>query len=131
MGGGATGGGANQVFIENDQVVTQNYTIPANKNAMSTGPLTIEVIEVTGRIDDGASNAGTILTVTAVTTGALYVGAVISGTGVTAGTTVTALGTGTGGTGTYTVSASQLVTSTTISSPVVVTVSSGARWVIL
>jgi hypothetical protein len=131
LGGGATGGGANQVFIENDQVVTQNYTIPSNKNAMSTGPLLIEVIEVTGRIDDGASNAGTILTVTAVTTGALYVGAVISGTGVTAGTTVTAFGTGTGGVGTYTVSASQLVTSTTISSPVVVTVSSGARWVVL
>jgi hypothetical protein len=131
LGGGATGGGANQVFIENDQVVTQNYTVPSNKNAMSTGPLLIEVIEVTGRIDDGASNAGTILTVTAVTTGALYVGAVISGTGVTAGTTVTALGTGTGGTGTYTVSASQLVSSTAISSPVVVTISSGARWVIL
>jgi hypothetical protein len=131
LGGGATGGGANQVFIENDQVVTQNYTIPSNKNAMSTGPLLIEVIEVTGRIDDGGLNAGTILTVTAVTTGGLYIGAVISGTGVTAGTTVTAFGTGTGGTGTYTVSASQLVASTTIASPVVVTVSSGARWVVL
>ena len=132
LGGGATGGGANQVFIENDQVVTQNYTIPSNKNAMSTGPLLIEVIEVTGRIDDGTSSfAGTVLTVTGVINGAVYVGAVISGAGVTAGTTVTALGTGTGGIGTYTVSASQLVTSTTISSPVVVTVSSGARWVIL
>ena len=41
VGGGATGGGGDAVFVENDQVVTTNYTIPASKNAMSTGPLTI------------------------------------------------------------------------------------------
>ena len=41
IGGGATGGAGNQVFIENDQVVTNNYTITVGKNAMSTGPLTI------------------------------------------------------------------------------------------
>lgn len=39
--GGATGGGINKVFYENDQVVTDNYTITNNKNAMSTGPITI------------------------------------------------------------------------------------------
>jgi hypothetical protein len=64
----------------------------------------------------------TTLTVTAVTSGVLAVGQVISGTGVTPGTTITALGTGTGGTGTYTVSVSQTVASTTISAgPAVVT----------
>jgi hypothetical protein len=41
IGGGATGGGGNQVFIENDQVVTVDYTIPVGKNAMCTGPITI------------------------------------------------------------------------------------------
>jgi hypothetical protein len=41
LGGGATGGGGNQVFVENDQTVTVNYTITANKNAMSAGPITI------------------------------------------------------------------------------------------
>ena len=41
VGGGATGGGADQVFVENDQAVTTNYTITTNKNAMSTGPITI------------------------------------------------------------------------------------------
>lgn len=41
IGGGATGGGSDQVFIENDQVVTSNYTITSGKNAMSTGPITI------------------------------------------------------------------------------------------
>ena len=39
--GGATGGGSDQVFYENDQTVTANYTISANKNALSTGPLDI------------------------------------------------------------------------------------------
>jgi hypothetical protein len=41
LGGGATGGGANQVFVLNDQTVTVNYTVPSGKNAMSAGPITI------------------------------------------------------------------------------------------
>jgi hypothetical protein len=42
VGGGATGGGTNEVFIENDQNVTANYTIPSTKNAMTTGPITVD-----------------------------------------------------------------------------------------
>jgi hypothetical protein len=61
-----------------------------------------------------ASIASTTLDVSAVTGGTLAIGMVISGTGVTANTTITAFGTGTGGTGTYTVSVSQTVSSTTI-----------------
>ena len=57
------------------------------------------------------SISGTTLTVTAVASGKLKVGAAID-TGAAAGTKITALGTGTGGTGTYTVSASQTVAST-------------------
>ena len=41
VGGGATGGGADEVFIENDQVVTTNYTITTNKNAVSAGTITV------------------------------------------------------------------------------------------
>lgn len=41
LGGGATGGGTDQVFYENDQVVTTSYSITAGKNAMSTGDVTI------------------------------------------------------------------------------------------
>jgi hypothetical protein len=41
VGGGATGGGGNDVFYENSQVVTSSYTITTSKNAMSTGPITI------------------------------------------------------------------------------------------
>ena len=57
--------------------------------------------QVTGYI------VGTTLTVTAVTSGTLAVGQIISGNGLTLGTTITALGTGSGGTGTYTVNNSQ------------------------
>jgi hypothetical protein len=53
-----------------------------------------------------ANLSGTTVTVTAVTDGLLRIGSVISGTGITAGTTITAYGSGTGGTGTYTASAS-------------------------
>ena len=53
LGGGATGGGSDQVFVENDQVVTTNYTIPATKNAMSTGPITINS-GVTVTVSSGA-----------------------------------------------------------------------------
>jgi hypothetical protein len=60
------------------------------------------------------SIAGTTLTVTAVTSGTLYVGQTIQGSTVTAQTIITALGTGTGGAGTYTVNNSQTVTSRTL-----------------
>ena len=40
--GGATGGGVNKVFYENDQNVTTSYTITSNKNAMTAGPVTID-----------------------------------------------------------------------------------------
>jgi hypothetical protein len=49
IGGGATGGGTDAVFYENDQTVTTNYTITANQNAMAAGVVTI--------------NSGVVLTV--------------------------------------------------------------------
>ena len=60
------------------------------------------------------SISGTTLTVSSMAFGSVVVGQTISGTGVTGGTKITAYGTGTGGAGTYTVSASQTVSSTTI-----------------
>ena len=41
IGGGATGNGGDQVFVENGVTVTANYTLSTNKNAMSVGPITI------------------------------------------------------------------------------------------
>lgn len=40
--GGATGGGSDDVFYENSQNVTTDYTITDGKNAMSAGPITID-----------------------------------------------------------------------------------------
>ena len=54
------------------------------------------------------------LTVGGTVTGTFAVGDTLSGTGVTAGTVIWGLGTGTGGAGTYTVSPSQTASSTTI-----------------
>ena len=66
------------------------------------------------------SISGTTMTVSAVSSGTLAVGQLITGTGVSASppgslaTYITALGTGTGGVGTYTVGVSQTVSSTTM-----------------
>jgi hypothetical protein len=40
--GGATGGGTDQVFYENDVAVTTSYTISTDKNAISGGPVEID-----------------------------------------------------------------------------------------
>jgi hypothetical protein len=64
------------------------------------------------------SISGTILTVTAITSGAIAIGQTLSGTGITAGTKILAFQTGAGGNvneaGTYTLNISQTVASTTI-----------------
>ena len=55
-----------------------------------------------------------VMTVSAVGSGALALGQPLTGSGVTAGTYITQLGTGTGGTGTYYVNNNTVVSSTTI-----------------
>jgi hypothetical protein len=41
LGGGATGGGGDEVFVENARTVTTNYTLSTGKSAESVGPITI------------------------------------------------------------------------------------------
>ena len=53
LGGGATGSSGDEVFVQNDQVVTADYTIPADKNAMTTGPIEVDD-GVTVTVSDGA-----------------------------------------------------------------------------
>ena len=60
------------------------------------------------------STAGTTLSVTGITSGTLYVGQTITGSGLAANTVITAYGSGTGGTGNYTISVSQNVSSATM-----------------
>lgn len=61
-----------------------------------------------------AAIAGTTMTVSALASGVLHIGDLVAGAGVTAATTITALGTGTGGVGTYIVSQSQTVASSAL-----------------
>ena len=60
-----------------------------------------------------ATISGSTMTVSAVASGTLYLGQTVQGAGVTANSVITALGTGTGGAGTYTLSASSTVGSST------------------
>ena len=56
-----------------------------------------------------ATIAGTTLTVSAVASGTIYLGQTLQGAGITPGTIIKALGTGTGATGTYTISTSHTI----------------------
>lgn len=51
---GATGGGNDQVFFQNQQNVTVNYTVPSDRNAITAGPITVND-GVTVTVADGAS----------------------------------------------------------------------------
>jgi hypothetical protein len=52
--GGATGAGGDEVFFENDVVVSANYTITAGKNAGTFGPITVDT-GVTVTIPSGST----------------------------------------------------------------------------
>jgi hypothetical protein len=101
---------------------TRTLAAPTNPKLGQSGLILVTcgapaTATVVGTINTPGSDplvAGTTLTVTSVSSGTLTVGTVLSGTGITAGTTITAFGTGSGTVGTYTVSPSQLVSSTTI-----------------
>jgi hypothetical protein len=115
---------------------TTALTLDASQNATFAGTLTSGAITSSGVITSStgalyplvsatsvstattsftASISGTTMTVAVVGSGTLAVGQVLTGTGVTAGTSILAQLTGSAGsTGTYTVSASQTVSSTTI-----------------
>lgn len=100
------------------EVSAESILITNNVGIGTTSPLVrLEVAGTTGANQAivTASISGTTMTVTAVTSGTIVVGNLIHGTNVEPYTRVTAFGTGTGGLGTYTVSVSQTVTSTTVS----------------
>ena len=108
----ATGGGS--VTAEFQLNTGLDSTLYANGWGAGTwgGIIADSSVRFTGSI------SGTTLTVSAVVSGTLAIGQLITGTGVSASppgsnaTYITALGTGTGGVGTYTVSVSQTVSST-------------------
>jgi hypothetical protein len=106
-----TAGAGSYGFRIKDILTDNPYPYPVYNDLVSNtfSASTAYGATVTGSI------SGTTLTVTAVSAGTIKVGQTISGTGVTSGTYVTGKLSGTGGVGTYSVSASQTVGSTTIS----------------
>jgi hypothetical protein len=94
---GTGSGGVGTYTVSDSQTVTSTAINSVASPAIVTGSI-----------------SGTTLTVSAVTSGTLKIGQTIEGSGVTDGTIITAFGSGSGGAGTYTVSASQTVSSTTI-----------------
>jgi hypothetical protein len=115
----ATGGGT----VGNEAVFQintgTNDTLYGNGWGAGTwgGILPGNSVTFTGTINNGSTLAGTTLTVTSVVSGTLAVGQLITGIDVSSSppgssaTYITALGSGSGGVGTYTVGVSQLVSS--------------------
>jgi hypothetical protein len=83
---------------------------PILRNRLSTNIHTPHDVSFVGSI------AGATLTVTEMTLGTIEVGQSLFGTDVSPGTTITALGTGTGGIGTYSISQAQTVASNVLAS---------------
>lgn len=101
------------VGVSNETVITggsgTSWTVNISQNVAAESMSSVTV----GAVFTGAIT-GTTLTVASVASGTLYVGQTVQGAGVTPNTMITALGTGTGGAGTYTVSTSQTIASITM-----------------
>ncbi len=113
-----------EIIFDGPQRV-QNKTLFSNGVANTVGyAFTIDsttgIAQVGGTIGNGSASgtaaiSGTTMTVSALASGTYMPGQTLTGSGVTAGTTIVSQLTGTvGGAGTYQVSASQTVASTTI-----------------
>ena len=98
--GSATGTGATANIVVAGGLVTSVTMFNHGSGYQTNDILTQEIAVVTGDIN------GTVMTVTSVTSGTLYVGQYVTGAGITAGTKISAFSSGTGGVGTYIVDTS-------------------------
>jgi hypothetical protein len=90
-------GGVGTYTVSNSQTAASGRYNSAQINCVFTGSI-----------------SGTTLTVSAVSSGTLHAGMTITNSTITSKTIITALGTGTGGVGNYTISSSQTVSSATM-----------------
>jgi hypothetical protein len=102
--GSATGTGASANIVVAGGVVTSVTMFNYGSGYQANDILTQEIAVVTGDIN------GTVMTVTAVTSGKLYVGQYVTGAGITAGTKISGFSSGSGGVGTYIVDTSSAST---------------------
>lgn len=93
--GSATGTGASADIVVAGGVVTTVTMFNKGLGYLANDILTQSIAVVTGSV------SGTVMTVTAVTSGVLYVGQYVTGTGITASTRISAFSSGNGGIGTY------------------------------
>jgi hypothetical protein len=108
-----SGAGTTALTLSTSQIATfassasvlGSLTVTGTLNANGGGTIKsgTVVTTTTTSFTGATSGASTTLTASSVT-GTIQVGQVIAGTNIAAGTTITALGTGTGGAGTYTIS---------------------------
>ena len=88
--------------------ICASSAIGAIDNGVSTGSQSTTTLQDTTKVGSFTVNntiTSRTITVTAVTSGILFIGHAVSGTGIPAGTIITEFGTGTGGAGTYILSA--------------------------
>jgi hypothetical protein len=102
--GSVTGTGATANIVVAGGVVTSVTMVNKGSGYSLGDALTQEIAVVTGSV------SGTVMTVTAVTSGKLYVGQYVTGAGITAGTRISAFSSGSGGIGTYIVDLSSTAT---------------------
>lgn len=104
------------------------FSVPGTMQyGLATGTQSTTLLTDTTTNTVTGSIAGNILTVTAVSSGSVGIGTVLSGGSVVAGTTITAFGTGQGGVGTYTVNYSQTLGSTALTGLWAVNIFAGRR----
>jgi hypothetical protein len=102
--GSVTGTGATANIVVAGGIVTSVTMVNKGSGYAVGDSLTQEIAVVTGSV------SGTVMTVTAITSGTLYVGQYVTGAGVTAGTRISAFSSGSGGIGTYIVDLSSTAT---------------------
>ena len=108
--------GSLTVQINGTNATAASVSLASATSFSNAAALIQTALSITGPVGASftGSIAGTTLTASAPTSGAIAVGQVLSGGTVTAGTTVTGFLTGTGGAGTYTVSTTQTAASATL-----------------
>jgi hypothetical protein len=89
--------------------ITGTSVAPVNTISFPTVPSGAAVVTA------ALTSASATMTVSAVTSGTLALGQVVTGTGIPANTYISALGTGSGGNGTYTLSANATATNASVS----------------
>ncbi len=108
-----------------DQWSNQKMLLPCVQEVIHelTGSVYVYTIGPGGNVGSAitGSIAGTTLTVTALSSGALSVGQILTGTGITTGTAITSYGTGRGGNGTSVLGTYQLSLTNTFASGAITT----------